>query len=87
MAYFALTLLHGPAWDDSRPIRGQQAWEQHAVFMDQLVEDGFVIIGGPVGDGEQTLHAVAAADQDQVTERMAGARIIPSRIFTFSSGN
>jgi hypothetical protein len=26
--------------------------------MDGLVEDGFVIPGGPAGDGEQTLHAV-----------------------------
>jgi len=26
--------------------------------MDGLVGDGFIISGGPVGDGEQTLHVV-----------------------------
>jgi hypothetical protein len=29
--------------------------------MDGLVDDGFIILGGPVGDGEQTLHIVEAA--------------------------
>ena len=33
-----------------------------AAFMDGLVDDGFIILGGPVGDGEQTLHAVDAVD-------------------------
>jgi hypothetical protein len=31
--------------------------------MDGLVDDGFVILGGPVDDGEQTLHVVEAADE------------------------
>ena len=30
--------------------------------MDGLVDDGFIILGGPVGDGEQTLHAVDAVN-------------------------
>ena len=39
--------------------------------MDALVEDGFVILGGPVGDGEQTLHVVEAADENDVRARLA----------------
>jgi uncharacterized protein YciI len=34
--------------------------------MDGLVSDGFIILGGPVGDGEQTLHAVEAADENEI---------------------
>jgi uncharacterized protein YciI len=71
MAYFALTLVHGPSWDASRQIREQQAWPQHAAFMDGLVDDGFIIIGGPLGDGRQTLHAVEAADERQIKTRLA----------------
>src|SRR5215475_7275157 len=70
MAYFALTLVHGPNWDASRPIREQQAWDRHAALMDGLVEEGMIIIGGPLGDGEQTLHAVEAADERQVETRL-----------------
>lgn len=39
--------------------------------MDGLVDDGFIILGGPVGDGEQTLHVVRAADEDQIRARLA----------------
>jgi uncharacterized protein YciI len=69
MANFAVTLVHGPAWDRSLPIRQQQDWDEHAAFMDGLVADGFLIIGGPVSGGERTLHAVEAAGEDEVRAR------------------
>jgi uncharacterized protein YciI len=71
MANFALMLVHGPGWDASRPIRQQAAWSQHAAFMDGLVDDGFIILGGPLGDGERTLHVVEAADPAEIETRMA----------------
>ena len=37
--------------------------------MDGLVDAGFLIIGGPIGDGAQTLHAVDAANEDEVRAR------------------
>jgi len=40
--------------------------------MDGLVSDGFIVLGGPVGDGEQTLHVVEAADENEITTRLAG---------------
>lgn len=70
MANFAVRLIHGPSWDTSRPIRGQEGWYEHAAFMDGLVDDGFVLVGGPVGDGEQTLHAIEAADESEVRARL-----------------
>jgi uncharacterized protein YciI len=39
--------------------------------MDGLVDDGFIILGGPVGDGQQTLHAVEAADEDEIRTQLA----------------
>jgi len=71
MGNFAVRLAHGPNWDPGRPIREQDGWDAHAAFMDGLVEDGFVILGGPVGDGEQTLHAVEAADEGEIRSRLA----------------
>ena len=71
MANVAVRLVHGPNWDAGRPIRGQDGWGDHAAFMDGLVDDGFVILGGPVGDGTQTLHAVEAADEDEIRTRLA----------------
>lgn len=71
MAHFAVRLVHGPGWDPTRPIREQDGWDEHAAFMDGLVDDGFVILGGPVGNGEQTLHVVEAADEQDIKTRLA----------------
>jgi uncharacterized protein YciI len=66
-----MTLVHGPGWDSSRPIRQQDAWNEHAAFMDGLVDDGFIIIGGPLGDGSTSLHAVEAANEAHIRARLA----------------
>jgi uncharacterized protein YciI len=70
MAIFALTTVHGPSWDASRQIREQQAWDEHAAFMDGLVDDGFVILGGPIGDGKEALLIVEATDAQEAEDRM-----------------
>jgi hypothetical protein len=70
MGNFAVTLVHGPAWDAARPIREQDGWHEHAAFMDGLVDDGFIVIGGPLGNGERSLHAVQAADEPEIRARL-----------------
>jgi uncharacterized protein YciI len=70
MANFALMLIHGPGWDTSRQIREQPAWDEHAAFRDGLVDDGFIILGGPLGEGDQSLHVVEAPDERAVEARM-----------------
>ena len=69
MAMFAVTMVNGPRYDRSRERREQDGWDQHAAFMDALVEDGFVVLGGPIGDGEQTLTIVETADEDELRRR------------------
>lgn len=69
MAIFAVTTGKGPNWDDSRAIREQPAWAEHAQFTDQLVARGVIIAGGPIGDGngdDIALLAVEATDERQL---------------------
>lgn len=47
MPNFAVTLVHASNWDTNRPIRGQARWIEHAAFMDGLVDDRFIVVGGP----------------------------------------
>jgi uncharacterized protein len=70
MAYFAVTVEHGPNWDNSRSMREQEQWDAHARFMDALTDDGFVLLGGPVGDGTRVLLAVKADEQNEVESRL-----------------
>jgi hypothetical protein len=70
MAFFALTMVHGPGYDSSRPLRGQHGWDQHASFMDGLADDGFVILGGPIGDGGEVMLVVEAEDERDIRTRL-----------------
>lgn len=71
MAFFAVTVVYGPTWDHGRGRREQDGWDEHATFMDDLVEAGFVVLGGPVGDGTDVLLAVEAGDEDEIRSRLA----------------
>ena len=69
--YFAVVLHHGPAWDDERGLREQDGWDEHAEFMDGLLDDGFVVLGGPLGDGDTVLLICSATSEEAVRERLA----------------
>lgn len=72
MAVFVLTQVNGPNYDRSLHRRDQAAWPEHAAYMDELLADGFVIMGGPLDDGEHVLLIVQAEDEDEVSQRLAG---------------
>jgi uncharacterized protein YciI len=68
-----LVILHqsGPEFDPSRSLEEQSDWPAHAAFMDGLVEDGFIVLGGPLADGPRVAHAVEAESQDAVRATLA----------------
>ncbi|MGD0982689.1 MAG: hypothetical protein ABSA65_02590 [Acidimicrobiales bacterium] len=70
VAFFVVTTAHGPSWDTSRGIREQDAWDEHAAFMDALVDDGFVVLGGPLGNGERALLVIEASDEREIEARL-----------------
>jgi hypothetical protein len=61
----------GPDYDHSKPLEQQTGWLEHAAFMDGLVDDGFIVLGGPLGDEVRTAHAVEAASEEEIRERLA----------------
>src|SRR5262252_4060282 len=67
---FVVIRSRGGAWQPDRPMRAQAAWEAHAAFMNGLASDGFVVLGGPLGDGERTLLIVEAASEQAVRDRL-----------------
>ncbi len=71
MPVFVLIRERGPRWDASRGLREQDAWEEHATFMEALAEDGFIFLGGPVGE-DRVMHVVVAESEQQIVERLAG---------------
>ncbi len=47
-------------------MRSQLQWPEHAAFMDRLAADGFIVLGGPVGAGDDFLFAIKAADESEI---------------------
>ena len=69
--YLAVTRRLGAAWDSSRPMAEQEKFAEHASFMNALVAEGFVVLGGPLGDGTSILLIVDADTEAAVHARLA----------------
>lgn len=71
--YFLVEQAKGPAWDHSRSRREQAGWDAHAAFVDGLAEEGIIVLGGPIGDGdgENALLIVDADSEADVRARFA----------------
>jgi len=70
MRHLVVTRTRGPAWDHSRPLREQTKWTEHAAFTNGLVDEEFIVMGGPLGDGHNTLLIVRAEDEDEIRSRL-----------------
>ena len=70
MMFLVVLRRSGPEYDHSRPLEEQSGWLEHAAFMDGLVEDGFIVLGGVLGDEVRTAHAVEAVSEEAVRETL-----------------
>ena len=69
---FLVTVLRsGPEWDPALPLEGQSGWDEHAAFMDGLVDDGFLVLGGPLADEQRVVHAGGGGLARGVRETLA----------------
>jgi uncharacterized protein YciI len=85
MSRFAVIREPGPAWDATKPLREQDAWPEHAAFMNALDDEGFVVLGGPVGGGPKTLLMVEATSEDEIRRRLEDDPWAPLGLLTVAS--
>ena len=71
MGRYVVRVRRGGPWDWSRDMRQQAGWDEHARFMDGLVEAGFVVMAGPLEGDRETLWIVEAESKDAIRETMA----------------
>ena len=67
---FAVIRSRGPAWDDSQPLDNQVDWAAHAAFMNGLLKEKFVELGGPLEGTPDVLLIVRATDASEIAERL-----------------
>jgi len=71
MMFLVVLRRSGLRYDHSKPLEEQSGWADHAAFMDGLVEDGFIVLGGVLGDELRTAHAVEAGSEEEIRETLA----------------
>ena len=85
-AYYTVFRERGEHWDANLPMRQQEQWEEHAAFMDALVAEGCIILGGPLGEGEKKfLHIMAAESEQDIAARLANDPWTPLRLLHTAS--
>jgi uncharacterized protein YciI len=70
-SFLVVRRRNGPDWDAARPLEGQTGWAEHAAFMDRLVDEGFIVLGGPLTNDDRTIIAVEAESEDAVRATFA----------------
>ena len=68
---YLVRVERGGPWDWSRDMREQEKWREHADFMNGLVDDGFILLGGPLAGDREAFHVVDAPSERELRARFA----------------
>jgi len=71
MELYAVRQRRGGPWDWTRGLREQERFEEHGRFMEGLVDEGFIVLGGPLAGDREVLLVVDAPDDQAVRSRLA----------------
>jgi uncharacterized protein YciI len=67
---FVIVSSAGVRRDLSKGTREQPFWDEHALFIDRLVDEGFILLGGPLPDEGGALLVVFAETEADVRARL-----------------
>jgi hypothetical protein len=70
--YFVVVRRSGPAWEASKALEQQSGWTEHAAYMDRLVDDGIIVLGGPLEDEHRVVLVIEASSEDEVRAVLGG---------------
>jgi uncharacterized protein YciI len=70
MSLYVVESTAGAQRDLSIGTREQPFWDEHAAFIDSLVENGFIVLGGPFPDEGGAMIVVRAESEAEVHARL-----------------
>jgi uncharacterized protein YciI len=71
----------GPAWERGEPVREQPGWDAHAEWVDALVEQGTMVMGGPFTDNLGTMILLEGVDEADAARLVATDPFIHNGVF------
>ncbi len=75
---------HGGPWNWSKGRRDQELFDEHARFLDGLVDEGFIILGGPLNE-QEVLLVVQSETEASVRSRFAADPWIGNGMLTITA--
>lgn len=70
-ATFIVLSRAGAHRDLGKGAREQAYWDEHGAFVDALVEEGFILLGGPLTDEGGAMLVVRAESESHVRAKVA----------------
>ena len=83
---FVLRLERGGPWDWSRDMRERDGWDEHAKFMDDLVDEGFITARRAAGGRPRDDAHRRSAVREAIRERFATDPVVGER-HAFQAGS
>jgi hypothetical protein len=69
----------GPNRDSSKGTCEQPFWDEHAAFIDRLVADGFILMGGHFVDEGGSLSIFNVEDEKRTSREIEGRSMVNAR--------
>ena len=66
MKVFAVIRTRGDAWQSDRRLEEQPEWDAHASFMNGLLKEGSVLLGGPLEESSDVLLIFRANAPEEI---------------------
>ncbi|WP_187366193.1 YciI family protein [Trebonia kvetii] len=85
MELYAVRQRRGGPWNWARDLHGQAGFDDHARFVEDLVNSGFIVLGGPLQGEREVLIIVSALDEDTVRRRFADDPWIQNGMLTLTT--
>ena len=70
----------GPTWT-SGPPEEQPGWDEHAAFIDDLVERGIFVMGGPLADQSGSLSLLENVTEQEARELVGEDPFVANGVF------
>ncbi len=67
---WVVTSAPGPTRDLTRGVRERAWWNEHAAYIDDLVENGTIVLGGPLPDHGGAILMVRGSSAEAVRTRL-----------------
>jgi uncharacterized protein YciI len=70
----------GPTWTSGAPD-GQAGWAEHAAYIDDLIERGIFVMGGPFADDSGSMSLLENVGEDEARELVLRDPFVANGVF------